>query len=134
MILDVAVDDEPSGLFRKGFQRLNVAPKTKVLGHFHEWIVALELMDLCEVLDRRGQQLKSTLIKPFQLEAKESGSFETESLVFSSISLMSYVFEPTVTALVSLKGAIGELSDQVSYVKGSLVVLGANNLEGCYQV
>ena len=47
---------------------------------------------------------------------------------------LRYVFGSIVTALVSFKGAIGKLSDQVGYVKGSLGVLEANDLEGRYQV
>ena len=132
--MGVSVDDEPSGLFRKAFQDLSSERKTKVLRHFHEWLVALVPMNRHEVPGRREQQLKTTPIKSFPLKVKESRNFETESLVFSFMPRKAYVFGSTVTALVSFKGTIGKLSDQVGYVKGSLVVLGANNLEGCYQV
>ena len=134
MVVRFPVDNEPSYLFRKGFQSLNAIPKTKILGHFHEWLVELDPMNRHEVSDRRAQQLKTTPIKSFPLKVKESRSFETESLVFPFMTRKSYVFGSTVTALVSFKGAIGKLSDQVGYVKGSLVVLRANDIEGCYQV
>ena len=134
LVVGFPVDDESSDLFRNGFQSLDAIPKTKVLGHFHEWLVALVPINRHEVSDRRAQQLKTTPIKSFPLKVKESRSFETESLVFPFMPRKSYVFGSIVTALVSFKGAIGKLSDQVGYVKGSLGVLEANDLEGRYQV
>ena len=70
--------------------------------------------------------------EPICLSQKTSKSFKTEQLFFTSVSLMSYVFETTDTELVSFKGAIGELN---GHVVGSLGVLDANAVEGgCYRV
>ena len=65
--------------------------------------------------------------EPICLSQKTSKSFKTEQLFFTSVSLMSYVFETTDTELVSFKGAIGELN---GHVVGSLGVLDANAVEG----
>ena len=134
MVVGFPVDNEPSYLFRNGFQSLNAIPKTKVLGHFHEWLVELDPINRHEVSDRREQQLKTTPIKSFPLIVKESRSFETESLVFPFMLQKANVFESTANVLVWFEEAIGELSGQVGHEKGSLVVLGANDIEGCYQV
>ena len=104
------------------------------LGHFHEWLVELDPINRHEVSDRRAQQLKTTPIKILSIKSKIVQKFRDRSLVFPFMPRKSYVFGSIVTALVSFKGAIGKLSDQVGYVKGSLVVLRANDIEGCYQV
>ena len=132
--MGVSVDDESSGLFRKGFQSLNSRSKTKVLGHFHEWLVALVSINRHEMSDKREQQLKTTYISSFSLKVKESESFRTESLVFSFMLQKANVFESTANVLVWFEEVIGELSGQVGHEKGSLGVLGANDIEGCYQV
>ena len=70
MVVGFPVDDESSDLFRNGFQSLDAIPKTKVLGHSHEWLVALVPMDQNEVSDRQEQQSKPTYIKSFSLKLK----------------------------------------------------------------
>ena len=131
LVVGFPVDNEP---FRNGFQDLNSGRKTKVLGHFHEWLVALVPMDLHEVSDRQEQQLKTTYLSSFSLKVKGSESFRTESLVFSFMLQKANVFELTANVLVWFEEAIGELSGQIGYEKGSLVVPRANDIEGCYQV
>ena len=84
-------------------------------------------MNLHEVSDRREQQLKTTPTKSFPLKVKESRSFETKSLVFPSMLQKTGALESTAVVLVWFEKAIGA-------VRGSLVVLGANDIERCYQV
>ena len=107
LVVGFPVDNEPSYLFRKGFQDLSSERKTKVLGHFREWLATLVPMNRHEVSDRQVQQLKPTPIKSSSPKIKESRSFKTEPLVFSSMPQKADVFEVTVTDLVSFKGVIG---------------------------
>ena len=69
-------------------------------------------MACCMISDayRRAIQSKTIVIKSFPLRIKVPGSFESKSLVFSSMLQKADVFETTATMMVSFGKAVGDVS------------------------